>query len=52
MEKGCVERPAGTGSCIETYPTRIENDVVMISVPLVDAGGAASATPNGAGQAA
>jgi len=33
MERGCVERPGGIDACIDTYPTKIEDDVVMIAVP-------------------
>lgn len=32
MENGCVERPAGSDACVATYPTRIENDIVMVAL--------------------
>jgi nitrite reductase (NADH) small subunit len=32
MENGCVERPAGADACVETFPTRVENNVVMVAL--------------------
>ena len=33
-----VERPARQGRCVETYPTRVEEGVVVVEVPLARAG--------------
>lgn len=33
LETGAVERPADSTSCIATYPTRVESDIVWIAVP-------------------
>ena len=30
---GEIERPAGTTACVATYPTRVEDHVVMIGLP-------------------
>lgn len=38
LERGCVERPAGSTGCIATYPTRVEAGVVMVEMPVVAAG--------------
>jgi nitrite reductase (NADH) small subunit len=35
---GAVERPA-SGSCVRTYPTRVEAGVVLVEVPALLAGG-------------
>jgi nitrite reductase (NADH) small subunit len=34
METGRVERPGDSSGCIETYPTRIEDGVVVIGLPV------------------
>jgi len=34
LANGCVERPAaGKDHCVRTYPTRVEDDVVLIGLP-------------------
>ena len=33
METGCVERPGGIEACVETYPTRIDDGVVVVGLP-------------------
>jgi nitrite reductase (NADH) small subunit len=33
LETGTVERPAAANACITTYPTRIEEGVVMLGLP-------------------
>ena len=33
LETGCVERPADSGACVRTYPTRIEAGVVLVELP-------------------
>jgi nitrite reductase (NADH) small subunit len=32
LETGQVERPAGGAACVRTFPTRIEDDVVLVMV--------------------
>ncbi len=34
LETGCVERPAGQQVCAVTYPTRVEDGVISIKVPV------------------
>ena len=29
---GQVERPAGVGACVQTYPTRVEQGIVMVAL--------------------
>ena len=33
LETGAVRRPAGVDACIRTYPTRVQNGIVMIQLP-------------------
>lgn len=33
LETGTVERPAAAATCVRTYPTRIEEGVVMLGLP-------------------
>ena len=43
LESGDVERPAhGTDHCVATYPTRVEDGVVWIGVPMASTAGAAA----------
>ena len=43
LETGQVERPAhGKDHCVTTYPTRIEDGVVLIGLPACSAAGAAA----------
>ena len=42
---GSVDRPADTGACIETYPVRIDNGIIVVGLP-------ASFAPKEAGAAA
>jgi nitrite reductase (NADH) small subunit len=30
LETGAVQRPADAGSCVRSYPTRVEGDVVLV----------------------
>jgi nitrite reductase (NADH) small subunit len=32
LETGEVERPAATGSCVQTYPVRVEEGIVLIAM--------------------
>jgi nitrite reductase (NADH) small subunit len=32
LETGAVERPADAGACVQTYPTRVEGDIVWIEI--------------------
>jgi nitrite reductase (NADH) small subunit len=34
LEDGGVRRPADTPACVQTYPTRVDADVVWIEVPV------------------
>ena len=34
LETGCVERPAGSGTCVRTYATRVEAGVVLVELPI------------------
>ena len=34
LDTGAVERPAAHDKCVATYPTRIDNGVVMIELPV------------------
>jgi len=34
LDDGGVQRPADATACIRTYPTRVEEDIVWIEVPL------------------
>ena len=35
LAEGCVERPAGAKDhCVATYPTRVEDGVVVVGVPV------------------
>jgi len=39
LESGCVERPAaGRDRCITTYPVCVEQGVVVVAIPAVEAG--------------
>ena len=33
LETGAVERPTGGGDCIRTYPTRVDDGVIVIGMP-------------------
>jgi nitrite reductase (NADH) small subunit len=33
LESGIVERPASANSCVQTYPTRVEDGVIVIGLP-------------------
>jgi nitrite reductase (NADH) small subunit len=33
LDTGQVERPAGGGACVRTFPTRIDGDVVLVELP-------------------
>lgn len=37
LENGAVTRPADAGSCIRTYPTKVESDIVWVEMPPGDA---------------
>jgi len=38
LERGCVVRPAhGTDHCVGTYPTRIEDGIVVVGLPVKSA---------------
>lgn len=43
LDSGVVERPASTNACITTYPTRIEDGIVWLALPLA----MVTATPTG-----
>jgi nitrite reductase (NADH) small subunit len=43
LETGSVARPAAPGGCVRTYPTRVEDGVVLIAMPLAAAGEGAAA---------
>jgi nitrite reductase (NADH) small subunit len=44
LDTGGVERPAeGRNHCVETFPTRVEDGVVLVGIPMASADGAASA---------
>ena len=34
LETGGVDRPAGSDACVRTYPTRVEDGVVLIDVAI------------------
>jgi nitrite reductase (NADH) small subunit len=52
LRSGQVERPSqATGHCVETYPTRIEDGVVVVGLPAT-AGTDVASTPPGEGAAA
>ena len=43
MQSGCVLRPAGTTDrCVETYPTRVDEGIVLVGLPAHEAGEAAA----------
>ena len=42
LTSGAVERPSHVGKCIQSYPTRVENGVVLIEWPGVKAKGEAA----------
>ena len=33
LDTGAVERPASPGKCVTTYPTRIDNGILMLELP-------------------
>ena len=33
LETGAVERPASKGDCLATYPTRVEDGIVLLGLP-------------------
>jgi nitrite reductase (NADH) small subunit len=41
LADGAVERPAGHTMCVRTYPTRVEDGIVLVSVPELMMEGAA-----------
>ena len=41
LDSGTVERPGPTGACIATYPTRVNEGIVWVGVPLPGLDGAA-----------
>ena len=38
LETGHVERPEGGSGCVQTYPVRLENGVIVIGLPRAGAG--------------
>ena len=43
LASGQVERPShGTDHCVTTYPTRVDDGVVLIELPMASAAGAAA----------
>ena len=42
LETGGVERPAAASGCVQTYPTRIDGDIVLIKLPLEHSAGQAA----------
>ena len=34
LDTGAVERPASSEKCVTTYPTRIDNGILMLELPL------------------
>lgn len=34
LASGSVERPAGSGRCVATYPVRVEDGVVVVGLPV------------------
>lgn len=40
LETGEVERPAGQDACLQTYPVRVEDGVILIQLPVQDSAGA------------
>ena len=43
LANGCVERPAqGKEHCVSTYPTRVDDGIVVIGVPVAETKGAAA----------
>ena len=43
LDSGVVERPAAKNACVTTYPTRIEDGIVWLGLPLA----MMAATPTG-----
>ena len=41
LRRGDVERPVNTTACVHTYPTRVEEGIVMVQVGAADTGRAA-----------
>jgi nitrite reductase (NADH) small subunit len=33
LDTGAVERPTGRGECVATYPTRVEDGIIMLGLP-------------------
>ena len=33
LVSGQVERPSGTGDCVKSYPTRVDNGIVVVGLP-------------------
>lgn len=33
LDTGAVERPTGRGECVTTYPTRVEDGIIMLGLP-------------------
>jgi nitrite reductase (NADH) small subunit len=46
LDSGQVERPAGGGACVRTYPTRLDGNTVLVQFP------AGAFARSGAGRAA
>jgi nitrite reductase [NAD(P)H] small subunit len=42
LQTGSVERPAGLEACVQSYPTRVEDGIVLIELPAAAAAGAGS----------
>ena len=38
LERGTVERPGDVADCINTYPAKVESDIVWIAIPDPDSG--------------
>ena len=33
LQTGTVERPANTGACVASYPTRVDGDLIVVGLP-------------------
>lgn len=52
LTSGCVDRPAGSPEhCVETFPTRVEDGVVVIGLPIAGAHAGEASTMRGASAA-
>jgi nitrite reductase (NADH) small subunit len=34
LERGCVERPSTQDACVATYPVKVEDDVLLVGLPV------------------